>query len=116
MREREIQHAIRLRLGREEDLVLFRNQVGQAKERDEETGAIRVIPYGLAKGSADLVGILRPAGRWFCLEVKAERGALRPDQRLWLELVRKFGGFAAVVRSVEEAVEALDRARKGGFE
>jgi hypothetical protein len=96
---------------------------------------------GLGLGSADLVGIVRmpahsyscpcPAcdgthyelgcGRTFCLEVKlpsvdGRRGELRPDQKRWLAQVRQLGGFACVVRSVDEAVAAVERCRCGESE
>ena len=86
---------------------------------------------GLGLGSADLVGLVTCMdtaifcgphfGRAFCLEVKlpgttGRAGAIRPDQRRWLASVRKLGGFATVVRSVAEAVEAVGRCREGASE
>jgi len=91
---------------------------------------------GLGDGSADIVGIVRMqyiytahdgfhstawVGRAIALEVKLPRdrakaldkGAAHPDQVRWLAAFRRFGGFAAIVRSVEEAVEAVDRCRAG---
>ena len=50
--ETNIQQEIRLALGTREDVRLFRNQVGQLP--DPRTG--RPVQFGLAKGSADLVG------------------------------------------------------------
>ena len=67
--------------------------------------------YGLAVGSADLIGCL--GGRFIALEVKAAAGRTSPEQRQWLDLVRRNGGFAAVVRSVDEARAAIARARRG---
>lgn len=107
MGEGAIQDAIRLALGSEPDLVLWRNNVGTAEHHG---GRVR---YGLAPGSADLVGVL--GGRFVALEIKTPAGRLSPEQRAWLGLVRARGGFAAVVRSVEEAREAVARARRGEF-
>lgn len=107
MPEREVQHAIRLALGRMTDLVLWRNSTGVARTED------RVMRYGLCVGSSDLVGILAPSGRFLALEVKTPIGRLTLEQRQFLELVRRRGGFACVVRSVEEAVAAIHRARAG---
>lgn len=110
MKESSIQDAIRVALGTESDLVLWRNNVGQAEHwTGREVSRVR---YGLAPGSADLVGVLSP-GRFFALEVKTPKGRAAEEQRLWLELVRRMGGFAAVVRSVDEARAALNRARTG---
>ncbi len=50
--ETNIQQRIRLALGTREDVRLFRNQVGQLP--DPRTG--RPVQFGLAKGSADIVG------------------------------------------------------------
>lgn len=116
MLERDLQHAVRLRLGREADLCLWRNSAGATEEWNPDTAKARTIRYGLAPGAADLIGLLRPNGRFFALELKTDRGRLSPEQVRWLDLVRSFGGFAGVARSVDEAVEALERARKGMFQ
>lgn len=126
-RETPILEAIRGALGRETDLVLWRNNVGGWKDP-----AGRVIRYGLCEGSADLVGVLRVpgwiaecpnrdhVGIFFALEVKRpghRTGKRRAElQRLFLQLVRRMGGFAAQVESVGEARSALARAREGGSE
>jgi len=123
MNETQIQQAIRIALGDEPDLVLWRNTTGQTEEWNPSDGSARTLRYGLAVGSADLVGILRarpcgcgPVGMFFALEVKTPTGRVRPEQTQWLELVRRMGGFAAVVRSVDEAKAALARARNGESE
>ena len=108
MSEREIQQAIRLAV-QGPDIVLWRNNVGTAVQADGS-----VVRYGLAVGSADLVGVV--AGRFFALEVKSERGRVTDEQRQWIALVQSKGGFAAVVRSVDEALAAVERCRKGGVE
>lgn len=111
MSEQQIQNDIREALGREPDVCLWRNNVGAPETLDG-----RRHHYGLPRGSADLVGILGPQGRLFCLEVKAPRGRLQPHQAAWLDVVRRFGGFAAVVRSVDDALAAVARARAGARE
>lgn len=61
-------------------------------------------------------------GRFIALEVKRpaapgrSRGRTSDDQDQWLALVRRMGGFAAVVSSVDEARAALARARRGESE
>lgn len=120
---------IRLELGKDPDVVLWRNSTGQTDEYDARRGGSRHIRYGLAKGSADLVGIVRTVevrlplegllprfrslGRFIALEVKTAAGRVSVDQEQWLRLVRLYGGYGAVVRSVEEAVEAVARAKRG---
>lgn len=73
------------------------------------------IRYGLGLGGADLVGMLR-SGRAIALEVKTAKGRTRPEQQAWLAAFRAWGGFAAIVRSVDEAHAAIDRAIGGACE
>jgi hypothetical protein len=107
--ESRIQQDIRLALGLLDGCVFWRNNVGLAVHEGGD-----VMRYGLAPGSSDLIGIVD--GRFCALEVKSVRGRVTEDQRTFLELVRKVGGFAAVVRSVEEAAQAIERCRKGASE
>lgn len=115
-REIDIMRAIEVALGCEPDLALMRNQVGGAERFDADTNDVRHERYGLGIGSADLVGILAPNGRWFCLEIKTATGKPTDEQLRWMRMARRFGAFACVVRSVEEAKAALERARKGESE
>lgn len=108
MSEGHIQDAIRLALTDEPGLVVWRNNTGVAEHRGAR------VRYGLAVGSADLIGCLN--GRFVALEVKTAVGRASTEQRQWLDLVRRNGGFAAVVRSVEEAHAAIARARMGASE
>lgn len=114
--ENEIMREILAALGAQPDLYLMRNQVGGAERFDTETNEVRHERYGLAPGSSDLVGILAPNGRWFCIEVKTATGRVGEEQTKWLARMRRFGAFACVVRSADEAVAALQRARAGESE
>ncbi len=111
--EAAILREIMVAIGSEPDVLLMRNQVGAVERFDERTNSTRVERYGLGVGSADLVAILAPSGRWFCLEVKSSTGRVEPEQTKWHERARRFGAFVAVVRSADEAREALARARRG---
>ena len=115
-RENVIQAQVRLALGMEPDLVLWRNHTGGSEEYDHKTDTVRHQRFGLAPGSADLVGILAPTGRFVAFEVKAFAGRASHEQVQWLALVRARGGFAAVVRSADDARAALGRARRGESE
>lgn len=133
--ENEIQREIEASLGAEPDLLLLRNSVGGARFFNETDGKEFFVPYGLGKGSPDIVGILRIthrrpvknlAGRtvgftdsdlpdlgvWFCLEVKPPEGELEDDQKKCHEIWRRFGAFVKTVRSVADAREALEQARR----
>lgn len=107
MTESHILADIRLSLGREPDFRVWRNETGTARHLN------RHVRYGLCRGSSDLIGILAPTGRLIALEVKTETGRPTREQLLFLDVVRRFGGFGAIVRSVQDAHAALDRARKG---
>lgn len=111
---------VRLAIGNDPDFRLFPNNTGLAKHtrKDDSETAIK---YGLANGGADTVGILGPYGRWVALEIKIADDPVRPKQELFLALIRKFGGYAAVLRfphgSTQTHVTAqahaeLNRARK----
>lgn len=119
--ESRIKADIRLRLSRKNcpDLVLWSNV---------KAATAHGIQGGLGPdGSSDLIGVLAlPVsylgrsmlmGRLFCLEVKRPGGYTDPkrkkDQDDFLALVREMGGFGAYVRSANEAVAALERAREG---
>ena len=110
MSESQIQSDIRIALGLVGDLRMFRNNVGVAKQDNTR------VRYGLCTGSSDLIGILAPAGRFVALEVKTDTGKLTPEQTRFLAMVRALGGFATVVRSVPDAIEAIARARAGASE
>lgn len=119
---------IRIALGMEPDLHLMRNHVGGSAEYNIEADEVRHQRFGLAKGSTDLVGILRrpmidartgqrvTVGTWFCLEVKTPVGRLSDDQKRWHRLARLFGAFVAIARNDNEARAALARARTGASE
>lgn len=113
---------------------LFRNNVGVGwigkLERPSRPVQVTVFPgdvvlrkarplhAGLAEGSGDLVGWvsreIRPehVGQTWAvfasLEAKEGAGRLSPAQRSWRDAVQAAGGIAAEVRSVEDAVEAVN--------
>jgi hypothetical protein len=114
--ETDLQQRIRLALGTRPDLRLYRNQTGALP--DPRTG--RLVTFGLAKGSADLIGwrtiTVTPemVGRRlavFCsIEIKTPTGRLRPEQQAWLGVVQGAGGIAGVARSVSDALTVLEGA------
>lgn len=96
MRERDIQDNIRLALGAEPDLVLWRNNVGVGEVRGYK------IRFGVGgPGGADLIGIFR--GRFIAVEIKTTTGRQSEEQRVFQQLVEKKGGIYVVLRSAEEA-------------
>jgi hypothetical protein len=111
--ETDLQQRIRLALGTRSDLRLFRNQVGQLP--DPRTG--RPVQFGLARGSADLIGwrtititpemVGQRLAVFTSIEVKTERGRVRPEQHAWLSTVQAAGGIAGIARSVADASQII---------
>jgi VRR-NUC domain-containing protein len=73
------------------------------------------VRYGLGNGSPDLVGVLRN-GRCVGLEVKTAGGRVAREQTAWMTAARKWGVFCCVVRSIDEAMAAIERAERGEAE
>jgi hypothetical protein len=67
-----------------------------------------MIQAGLTKGGSDIIGIA-PDGRFLAVEVKTTLGRIRPEQTIFLDVVRKAGGIAGVARSVEEALQLIQQ-------
>lgn len=137
-RESVIQRKIRLALGQLEDLVLWRNETGAyavgctlndlgrvldmllqgnlhaaTMQLKEFTKKGQWVSYGLCKGSSDLIGILKPSGRFFALELKNSKGKTTEEQELFIKLVNRMGGYAGVARTVDEALAHYHRAVAG---
>lgn len=103
--EAHLLHAIRLSLGARPGIRLFRNSVGVV--RLPGGGA---ISFGLCPGSSDLIGWRTlPSGiaQFVALEVKGPSGRLSPEQARFLAAVRRAGGVAAEVRSLDDAEGAF---------
>jgi hypothetical protein len=99
--EHQIQSDIRVALSKAGHVV-FRANVGKVRMADG-----RFFDTGLPKGFSDLFGF-RSDGRIFFIEVKNETGRVRPEQKTFLENVRKRGAIAGIARSVDDALEIVD--------
>ena len=64
-----------------------------------------MVKYGLGVGSADV--IVCHGGRFVALEFKAPGGQQSDEQRTWQGWVERAEGAYRVVRTVDEAVEAV---------
>ena len=114
--EHEIQQRIRLACGRG-TVRLWRNNTGGLVDQQG-----RFVRFGLCRGSSDLIGLRslevtpdlvgQRIAQFVALEVKTASGAVSPEQRAFLRLVRQLGGVAAVCRSVEEAEQLLGSPRQ----
>lgn len=99
LRETIIQAKIRAVLNhRDSPCRVWRNNVGVLPDS-------RGIPlrYGLAVGSADLVGLIKKTGQFLAVEVKTPRGRLSAEQKAWLNTIHSMGGVVKVMRTAEEA-------------
>ena len=109
--EQTIQQHIRLQCSRGAAR-LFRNNTGTLRDANG-----RPVQFGLAKGSADLIGwttrtitpdmVGQQVAVFTSIEVKTATGRLRPEQRQWLDAVQSAGGIAGVARSVDDALDLL---------
>lgn len=110
--ESEIQAGILKELGSDPSVRLFRNHVGTVQDK-----AGRWHRFGLAVGSADLIGwqtvevtpdmVGQRVAVFLSIEVKSAKGAIRPEQTAWAETVARKGGRAVIARSVEDAKKVL---------
>jgi hypothetical protein len=76
------------------------------------------VQFGLARGSADLIGyrtvtitpdmVGQRVAVFTRLEVKTPTDRIRPEQANWQRAVASAGGIAAVVRSIDDALDAID--------
>lgn len=105
MTETTLMFEIRHALVSTSRVMLWRSNTGFDRERK--------VHYGLGLGGPDLVGLLVGSGRFVGFEIKTPTGSLSSNQRAWHAAVRANGGFVAVVRCVDGALEALARAESG---
>jgi hypothetical protein len=109
--EQTIQQQIRLTCSRG-PVRLHRNNTGTLRDANG-----RPVQFGLAKGSADLIGwttrtitpdmVGQRVAVFTSIEVKTPTGRVSPEQRQWLEAVQAAGGIAGVARSVEDALRIV---------
>ena len=112
--ETKIQQDIRLAVGQEKNLRLFRNETGMLP--DPRTG--KWVQFGLCKGSSDLIGfkeivideshIGQKLAVFISLEVKTNTGRISKIQQNWLTLIKNSGGISGVVRSIDDAIKILN--------
>lgn len=101
MSEHAVQQAILARLGAVPGLLVWRNNVGASTNVRGQ-----LVRYGVP-GSADVLLVAAPSGRFCAIEVKAARGRQTDLQVAWGKAVQAAGGVYLVARSVDEAVAGL---------
>jgi len=111
--ETKIQNLILMSLSKAGCLV-FRNEtagawVGKVIHKDASQVTLtdaRMIRFGLAVGSSDIIGI-SPTGKFLALEVKTSKGRATKEQLRFIEAVNNAGGKAGIARSVEDALKLI---------
>ena len=99
--EIDIQNEIRRELPFHNCFV-FRGNVGKVKTIDG-----RWFDTGLPPGFPDLFGFRKTDGKMFFIEVKNEKGRLRPDQITFGEFLKSQPVLYGVARSVEDALKIV---------
>ena len=109
--EQAIQNEIRLELGHD-DCRLFRNNTGCLRN---DRG--RIVCFGLAKGSSDLIGwktititkkmVGHKVAVFTAVEVK-DKGRPTKEQKGFISCVQAAGGFAGIARSDEDARQIME--------
>ena len=109
--EQAIQSDVRLVLGLDPDVVLWRNSVGSPPR------ATVHVRYGVCVESSVLIGIVTASfdcihiGRFLALEIKRPDARPTKDQISFLRLVQSRGGVAAVISSPSQAVALVAQAK-----
>lgn len=99
--EHDIQSLIRLELTKL-GIPCFRINVGKVKMKDG-----RWFSTGAPKGFPDLFGY-RQDGQIFFIEVKDNKGRVRPEQENFMKVAKSKGALAGVARSVDDALEIIE--------
>lgn len=105
--ERVIQTDILLALSQRPNAHVWRQNVLSARRRNGD-GSLGAVVRSGPPGTADILGVVE--GLPVAIEVKSESGRQSPAQRSWGRAFTAAGGLYVVARSVDEAVEAVDRA------
>lgn len=102
MNEHCIQNSILLAIGSLPWLRVWRNNTGALLDRNN-----KLVKFGL-QGSADIIGMMKPNGRFIAIEVKTQKGMQTASQRRVQKMVEDMGGLYILARSVEDVLKALE--------
>lgn len=99
--EHSIQNAVRRALS-ENGCVIFRINVGKGRTFDG-----RYFDTGVPVGFSDLFGVRQSDGKAIFIEVKTKTGRIRPEQKNFIEKMRRSGTVAGICRSTEDAIRLI---------
>lgn len=77
-----------------------------AMQYGDKTSYVRA---NTARGMADIMGILK-TGRVLAIEVKSAKGRVMEHQQEFIDSINKAGGLALIARSIDDVMDALERA------
>lgn len=113
-READVQRAC-VQVAAARGVKLYRNN-SRVLRMTGRRGRRRLMRFGLAKGSSDLIGMLPPSGRFLAVEVKRPGERPTPAQVAWLAEVRLAGGVGCWVDDAATLDGILGRLlAPGGF-
>ncbi len=72
----------------------------------------RNLHTGLGIGTADIICVVPPHGRFLGIETKRPNRKATEDQLRWLAVVRQFGGVTGIATNVDEALALVQQARQ----
>lgn len=96
MNEHELQQRILLVLGNKPGLRVWRNNSGALIDKRNH-----LVKFGL-QGSADILGIQAPTGRFLAIEVKATNGKQTEQQQRFQRMIEAHGGIYILARSLND--------------
>lgn len=88
---------ILVELSKNPNIRVWQNASGVAKSMDDE----RVIKYGL-NGSADIIGIIAPLGKFLAVEIKTGKARQSIQQIKFQEMITTRGGIYILARSISD--------------
>lgn len=106
-RETDLVKSILSRLSLCRDVSAYRVNTGAYKIEE------RFIRFGLGPGAPDIICVVGPTGHAVALECKVGNNKTTRFQDEWARIFRKSGGDYFVIRTVEEAVDAVSLGRHG---
>ncbi|WP_317954823.1 MULTISPECIES: VRR-NUC domain-containing protein [unclassified Staphylococcus] len=101
MTEQQIQNDIILEINKRGHR-LWRANAGKVVTKDNRV--IKLLP----KGFPDTFGYRKTDGKFIAIEVKTEKGKLRPEQKKFKAFAETQNILYGVARNVEEAIEIVE--------
>lgn len=99
--EHQIQNEIMIELSKH-DCTIARSNAGKAYS---PSGSVIML---FPKGWPDLTGFRHSDGKVILIEVKNDKGRLRPDQKKFAEFIKKYPVIYGVCRSVDDAIKLVE--------